>query len=223
MACDRHPLAVLHGELCPACLLEAALATPDHTGDLTGTFTIQVPLGESVSASVFLVRTEAPERRLLRLKVWRSPAPPDFLDRFRELRQQVGDWRHPCVTLPLAAYVDATGRPAVLTEFRQGIPIMEAVRTRAFTPRQAVAMLRPLVEAVRSAHARGLAHGSMVAGNVIAHPGTGVAHMLDFGLAVLASPSTAHAASASGDRAGLAALIRTVRACRHPPSGLASL
>jgi serine/threonine protein kinase len=219
VACDRHPLAVLHGGLCPACLLEAALATPDHAGDLTGTFTIQVPLGERVSASVFLVRTEAPERRLLRLKVWRWPAPPDFLDRFRELRQQLGDWRHPCVALPLAAYVDATGRPAVLTEFRQGIPIMEAVGTRVFTPRQAVAMLRPLVEAVRSAHARGLAHGSMGAGNVIAHRGTDAAHLLDFGLTTVASPVTARAVSASADRAGLAALLRAVRTCEPPPAG----
>lgn len=230
MNCDRHPLAVSHGGLCPACLLEAALATPVRTGDLPGEVTIHLPLGESVSASVFLVRNEAPDGRLLRLKVWRSPAPPDFLARFRELRQQLGDWRHPRVALPLAAYVDVTGRPAVLTEFRQGIPIMEAVGTGALTPQQAVAMLRPLVEVVRIAHTRGLAHGSMVAGNVIAHPGTGVAHLLDFGLATVASPITACLASAPGDRDGLAALVRAVRGCRpdarsrtHPPAGHAQL
>lgn len=223
MACDRHPLAVMHGGLCPACLLEAALSTPARAGNLTGSLTIHVPLGESVSSSVVLVRTEGAYRRVLRLKVWRSPAPLDFLDRFQELRQQLDDWRHPRVALPLAAYVDVMGCPAVLTEFRQGIPIIEAVRTGALTRQQAMAMLRPFVEALRTAHARDLVHGSMVAGNVIAHPGTGVAHMLDFGLAVLASPSAAHAASASGDRAGLAALIRAVRACRRPPSGQVSL
>lgn len=219
MACDRHPLTVLHGGLCPACLLEAALATPNHAADLTGAFTIQVPIGESVSASVFLVRNEAADGRLLRLKVWRSPAPLDFLDRFRELRQQLAEWRHPCVALPLAAFVDASGRPAVLTEFRQGAPILEAVTSGALTPQQAVAMLGPLIEAVRLAHARRLAHGSMVAGNVIAHRGTDVAHLLDFGLATVASPGAAREASAQDDRDGLATLVRAVRARRQPPAG----
>lgn len=223
MSCDRHPLAVSHGALCPACLLEAALATAARTSDVIGSFTVHLPLGESVSASVYLVRNEAPDGRLLRLKVWRSPAPPDFLDRFQELRQQLDDVGHPCVALPLAAYVDASGRPAVLTEFRQGVPIMEAVRTGALTPQQAVAALQPVIEAVRIAQARGLAHGSMVAGNVIAHPETGAAHLLDFGLAAVASPNTAHVVSAPGDRTGLAALVRAVRACRQPPAGHALL
>jgi len=222
--CDRHPLAVLQGGLCPACLLEAALATPVRTGDLTGAFTIHLPLGDSVSASVFLVRDEGPDGRLLRLKVWRSPAPLDFLARFRELQQQLGDWRDELVALPLAAYVDAAGCPAVLTEFRQGIPIMEGVRAGGLAPQQAVAMLRPLIDVVRVAHTRGLVHGSMVAGNVIAHPGTGVAHLLDFGLAAVASPITGPSALAADDRDGLAALVRAVRGCRRiPPSGRARL
>jgi len=222
--CDRHPLAVSHGGLCPACLLEAALASPVRTGDLTWTFTVHLPLGESESASVFLVREGGRDGRLLRLKVWRSPAPLDFLERFRELEQKLGAWRHARVALPLAAYVDDMGRPAVLTEFKQGISVMEAVRAGGLTPEQAVAMVRPLIEVVRTAHRRGLVHGSMVAGNVIAHPVTGMAHLLDFGLAAVAAPVTDRAAPASDDRDGLAALVRAVRGCRrHPPAGHARL
>jgi serine/threonine protein kinase len=209
--CDRHPLAVSHGDLCPACLLEAGLASPVRTGELTGTFTIHVPLGGNVSTSVYLVRDE--DGRLLRLKVWRSPAPLDFLARFRQLQQRLGGWRHPCVALPLAAYVDAAGCPAVLTEFRQGVPIMESVRS-GLDPRQALASVRPLIDVVRTAHARGLVHGSMVAGNVIVHSETGVAHLLDFGLAAVVSPLTS--ASASGDRDGIAALVSGVRTYRSP-------
>lgn len=222
MTCDRHPLAVSHGGLCPACLIEAALATPVGTGDLTGTFTIHLPLGESVSASVFLVREEGPDGRLLRLKVWRSPAPPDFLARFRQLQQQLGEWCHPCVALPLAAYVDTAGCPAVLTEFRQGIPIIEAIGTGGLSPQLAATMLQSLIEVVRIAHTRGLVHGSMVTGNVIAHSGDGVAHLLDFGLTAVALPITDRPAAASDDRQGLAAILRAVRSCRrHPPAGRA--
>lgn len=215
MNCDRHPLAVAHGGLCPACLLEAALATPGRTGDPTGAFTIHLPLGDSRSASVFLVRDEGPDGRLLRLKVWRSPAPLDFLARFRELQQRLGDWRDARVSPPLAAYVDAAGCPSVLTEFRQGVPIMEAVRAGGLTPQQALATLGPLVEVICTAHTRGLVHGSLVSGNVIAHPGTGEAHLLDFGLAAVASPVIHRPAAASDDRDGLAALVRAVRGCRR--------
>lgn len=217
MHCDRHPLAASHGAFCPACLLEAALASTVGTGDPDAAFTVHLPLGESASASVFLVRDAGPAGRLLRLKVWRSPAPRDFLARFRELQQRLGDWRHARVALPLAAFVDAAGRPAVVTEFRQGIPIMEAVGAGVLTPRQALATLRPLVEVVRLAHARGLVHGSMVAGNVIAHPVTGVAHLLDFGLTPVASPVTDRFPHASDDRDGLAALVRALRGCRQRP------
>jgi hypothetical protein len=53
--CARHPHAVAHAGHCPACLLEHAVeAAPGETGILT----IQLPLGRSASASVWLVRDE---------------------------------------------------------------------------------------------------------------------------------------------------------------------
>jgi serine/threonine protein kinase len=61
------------------------------------------------------------------------------------------------------------------------------------------------------AHARGLAHGSIVAGNVIIPPDTSAACLLDFGLAALFTVPGGQVAFASGDIAGFAALARTIR------------
>jgi serine/threonine protein kinase len=198
-------------------MLEAALAAPARMAELAGTFTVHVPLGQTGATSVFLVRDEGSVGRLLRLKVWRSRAPDDFLRRFGELQQQLADWRHPIVALPVAAYVDAEGRPAVLTEFRQGVPISDSVRS-GLDPRQALVSLRPLIEAVRTAHSSGLVHGSLVAGNIIVHPRTRMAHLLDFGLAAVVSAVTDRPAPVASDRDRLAALVRTLRGRRGGPA-----
>ncbi len=123
MGCGRHPLAAAAGGHCPACLLEEALATeggalsnqaPATTLSQepgTGRFTVLLPLGESRLASIFLVRAHDGASRLLRLKTWRLPAPPDFLVRFQEMRARLDGWADRQVDRPIAAFVDADGRP----------------------------------------------------------------------------------------------------------------
>lgn len=230
MQCDRHPQAVTHGGHCPACLLEAALAArpltaaeaaivPDGSRDQgTRRLTIQLPLGASASASVFLVRDDGLGGRVLRLKVWRARAPGGFLERFRGLRERLDHWPHERIALPLAAGVDPAGCPAVLSEFRQGVPILDALRSGTLEPESAVALLRLLLDVIRAGHARGLAHGSMVAGNVIVQARSASVHLLDFGLAAVVASLTDQAALISADLDGLSALERTVREFRRPAS-----
>jgi serine/threonine protein kinase len=173
--------------------------------------TIQIPLGESASASVFLVKGEHPDLRFLRLKTWRRPAAPGFLARFQLLREQLEGWDCDAIVLPLAASLDATGRPSVLSGFRQGVPIVDRVKSGRLDPEDACARLTPLVELTHRAHARGLVHGSIVPGNVIIPPDSAAACLLDFGLAPLFAVPGSEAAFASGDLAGFDALARTLR------------
>ena len=168
MACQRHPMAAIHGGLCAACLFEDALppATPLSAAG-SGQLTIQMPLGQSPAASVFLVKSEGQPTRLLRLKTWRRPAAAGFLARFHQLQTELDSWGGEDVARPIAARLDATGRPSVLTEFRPGVPILDRVRCGRLDREEAIALLAPLVALARKAHARGLVHGSIVAGNVI--------------------------------------------------------
>ena len=182
--CSRHPAAALLRGHCPACLLEAAFAPAEGTETATGgNFTIQVPLGESEGALVFLVRGDSPARGLLRLKRWRTPAPAGFIEGFERLKAQLEEWRPPTIVMPVTAWLDVTGCPSVVTGFRQGVPLLESVRSGWLQPEKAGCGLWQLQETLDRAHVRGLAHGSVVPGNVFsARPG-GAPYLLDFGLA----------------------------------------
>ena len=189
------------------CLLEEALA-PEVGGRQ---LTIQVPLGETPSASVFLVKGEGPAHRLLRLKTWRRPAAAGFLERFHRLQARLESWTVDGIIRPIAASVDAMGRPSVLTEFRQGVPILDRVRSGRLDREEAIARLAPLVTLIESGHARGLFHGSIAPGNVIVGSDSPRARLLDFGLAPLMSSAEDYAALSSADLAGFAALTHTLR------------
>jgi serine/threonine protein kinase len=150
-----------------------------------GRLTVQVPRGEGEAASVFLVRDDTAAARLFRLKRWRTPAPVGFLDGFDVLKAELGAWRTPTIVLPVTAWLDETGCPSVVTEFRQGMPLLESVRSGWLRPERAGAGLRQLRETLDAAHARGLAHGSVTAGNVFSARPDGAPYLLDFGLAIL--------------------------------------
>jgi serine/threonine protein kinase len=202
--CSRHPAADAVRGHCPACLLEAAFVSPQGLEKATGgRFTIQVPLGESETALVFLVRDDSAAPRLLRLKRWRTPAPPEFIDGFERLKAKLQQWRSPTIVLPVAARVDATGCPSVVTDFRQGMPLLESVRSGWLDPERARSGLRQLQEILDAAHQRGLTHGSVVPGNVFSARPDGAPYLLDFGLAVLLSGLSAPSDWAVADRDGL--------------------
>jgi serine/threonine protein kinase len=209
MACGRHALASGPGGLCPVCLLEQALA-PATVRDLI----IQVPLGHSVHASVFLVRQEAPSPELLRLKVWRRPAPAGFLERVAELARILEDLAEREIVAPLTACLDATGCPAVLSAFKQGLPMLHAVQSGALEPGAAMVLLDSLASTLRRCHALELAHGSLVPGNVMVSPDGAAAFLVDFGLAPLLNSTWE--GSAASDAAGLAELARAARPTAPP-------
>ena len=208
MACAKHPLATPRGGLCPACLLEEALAPAVAVSSRR--LTVHLPLGLTRSGSVFLVRQESPSVGLLRLKTWRRVAPPDYLDRFHVLQQEVAQADEPAVVAPLAASVDASGWPSVLTEFRRGVPILEAVRSGVLSPRAAVEIVGPVRDLLHRMHARGLAHGAIASGNVIVRPDLTAVYVIDFGLSALLQPRPNQAAAISEDEAAFTSLIEAL-------------
>lgn len=205
--CSRHPAApAFHGH-CPACLFEAACGLPQQTPAATGgRLTIQVPLGEGEAASVFLVRDDSATPRLFRLKRWRTPAPVGFIEGFDRLKARLEAWRTPAIVLPVTAWVDETGCPSVVTDFRQGMPLLESIKSGWLRRERADLALRQLRETIDAAHARGLAHGSVVAGNVFSARPDGAPYLLDFGLAGLFSPPGEAADRVAADLEGLASI-----------------
>ena len=184
-----------------------------------GQLTIEVPLGTSPTASVFLARGETPAGRLFRLKTWHRRAPAEFLSRFRQLQAGLANWQEPGVKPPIDAWVDSAGRPWVLNDFQQGVPVLDRVQSGQLRSEVALALLTPLVATIRSAHARGLAHAAIVPGNVIVAPDGLSAHFLDFGMRPLLCP-VEHARAVDTDLAGFEGLARAIR--EAAPRGSAS-
>ena len=173
-------------------------------------FTIQVPLGATDASSVFLATGEWPWRRLLRLKTWRRLAPVDFARRFAALQVALERVLDEAIVLPLAAWTDADGRPCVLTEFRQGLPLLDCVESGRLAPSDARDALRVLLEKTGAAHGRGLAHGSIVPGNIFWRP-DGSVFLLDFGLAPAITTAEPPIPWPRSDLAGFASLERSLR------------
>lgn len=138
------------------------------------------------------------------------------MERFERLKRQLSECEHEAIDVPLAACVDASGFPSVLSEFHQGVPIVALVESGSLAPGEAEACLMRLLAATRSAHDRGLVHGSIVSGNVIVAARRNLAHLLDFGHSALVAPGAAGAPAASADYAGFNRLIRAVRTAASP-------
>jgi serine/threonine protein kinase len=193
------------------CLLEQALA-PESVADVI----IQVPLGHGAETSVYLVRQDAPSAALLRLKVWRRPAPAGFLEGVADVTRLLEDIAEPEIVPPLAACLDAAGRPAVLSTFRQGVPILHMLASRTIDSGAALVLLNSLARVLHRCHRAGVAHGSLVPGNILVHPDCSAAFLVDFGLAGVFG-STAHAEAVAKDLAGLAAIAIALRGSERAP------
>src|SRR5689334_17947839 len=129
--CSRHPTAASHRGHCTACLLEDALAPIPPAPLPPRNLVIQLPLGRTISSSVFLATSAVAPFRLFRLKTWPIAAPPDFMARFQRLQQALSAWNSGAIRPPLAAWVDVSHHPWVLSEFNQGLPIVEQVQSGA--------------------------------------------------------------------------------------------
>jgi len=192
----------------PGSALEAGAARPwaGAEGPSARRLVVQLPLGETATASVMLVR-DPDSGRVFRLKTWHRPAPPEFLERFGRLQAQLEAWAEPTVPPLVAAWVDVAGRPAVLGAFRQGTPLMDRVRAGTLAADDAVTLVTRLEAVVQAAHERDLAHGSIVAGNVLCD-GSQVAALLDFGLGAVIGSTASPNLGAAADREGLETLKR---------------
>jgi serine/threonine protein kinase len=218
VVCSRHPDAAVHRGFCPACLFEEALAPAEASVAPIPSFTIQVPLGERPAGAVFLVRTHEPSSRLLRLKTSRTEAPDGFVERFVDLHAPLAAWSNPAIVYPLTAWIDAGGHPCVLTEFRQGIPLLDRVRGGYLRPARAVTLLEDLREVVRAGHRLHLVHGSIGPGNILVNTADGSACLLDFGLAALIAPPGARPPRRADDEAGFDSLLLAL----HQPGSTAA-
>ncbi|MFO0974605.1 MAG: serine/threonine-protein kinase [Phycisphaerae bacterium] len=106
----------------------------------------------------------------------------DILERFRQERQLLANLRHPNISRLLDGGVAPDGRPYLILEFIDGLPIDRFCDQRRLTIVQRIELFRTVCGAVQFAHQNLVVHRDMKPGNILVSA-DGVPTLLDFGIA----------------------------------------
>jgi predicted Ser/Thr protein kinase len=195
--CGATATAAVAGDLCPACLLkQVALGTgtdglpnepwtPPTLGDLATAFPqleIIELIGRGGMGAVYKARQKS-LGRLVALKILppRHAANPSFAERFSREAQALAELNHPNIVT-----VHDFGRAGefyfLMMEHIDGVNLRQAMMAGRFTPRQALAIVPPICEALQFAHDRGIVHRDIKPENLLLDK-AGRVKIADFGIA----------------------------------------
>jgi serine/threonine protein kinase len=97
---------------------------------------------------------------------------------------------HPCICTVHEVAVESDGRTCIVMQYVQGETLAERLRAGPLDPRQAIALVADVADALRTAHAHGIIHRDLKPKNIIIGP-SGRPKLLDFGIAyVLDAPTS---------------------------------
>lgn len=111
----------------------------------------------------------------------------DILHRFRQERQVLANLRHPNICRLLDGGATADGRPFLIMEYVEGMPIDAYCDAKRLTIRERLALFRRACEAVQFAHQNLVIHRDLKPGNILVSP-DGTPILLDFGIAKVIQP-----------------------------------
>ena len=150
-------------DLCPACLLAAALSIDDEPCP----YQVLAPIGEDSRGVTFLAQASTEARGYVALKIL---GPRDDADavrsRYRRWKPALTRVQHPSVGKLLDVGLTAEGRLYVASEYVAGWPLA-ALGSRASVGRpERVEIAKQLTDAIDAAHAAGVVHLKLDASKV---------------------------------------------------------
>ncbi|MBI5821584.1 MAG: protein kinase [Verrucomicrobia bacterium] len=205
------PAGALAG-LCPACLLKqgaaadtalppgAAPFTPPSVADLAKLFPqleILSLVGQGGMGAVYKARQKHLDR-IVALKIL-PPAvshDPKFAERFTREARALAKLNHPNI-VTLYEFGQADGLFYFLMEFMDGMNLRQLLNAGRVTPKEALAFVPPICDALQFAHDRGIVHRDIKPENILLSKG-GQVKIADFGVAkiVASEPATTAAGGA---------------------------
>jgi eukaryotic-like serine/threonine-protein kinase len=140
-----------------------SVIAPDHEGALTS-YIIERSLGAGHAGATFLARNSAGARVVVKV----AHAGGGIFDYRMQTEVAAYSKLNGSAQLPryLGFGVDEQGRPALVTEFVEGVPIASTLATRA-NPDKAVRIAMQILRAVRALNAQGLRHADLCPGNIL--------------------------------------------------------
>ena len=211
------PPGAAHG-LCPACLLGAGFFTqpadaaapgsdapPPRPEDLAPEFPqleIIELLGRGGMGAVYKARQRHLDR-LVALKLLRPglDADPSFAERFTREARALAQLNHPGIVILHEFGRSPGGLYFIVMEFVDGVNLRQLLAAGRLAPREALAIIPPLCDALQYAHDHGIVHRDIKPENILTDR-LGRVKIADFGLAKLVADDRAPGAPASDSSSG---------------------
>ncbi|NNK64558.1 MAG: serine/threonine protein kinase, partial [Gemmatimonadetes bacterium] len=188
-AADGEPLSPSDSVLRGAFSDPLQAAAGPLVGSLAGAYRLVELIGRGGMGLVFRgERADGAFEREVAVKVFhRDPAVAWLADRFALERQILATLNHPGIAQMLDGGVTAEGRPFLVMELVDGVPIDRHARERRLGVDDKVRLVREVGEAVEHAHRHLVVHRDLKPSNILVTV-EGPVKLLDFGIAKLLSP-----------------------------------
>jgi serine/threonine protein kinase len=146
-------------------------------------------LGRGGMGVVYRARQKSLNRLVaLKLVAPERVSDPKFSDRFAREALALAALNHPNI-VTVYDFGQAGGFYFLLMEFVDGVNLRQLLRTRKFTPEEALAIVPPLCDALQFAHERGIVHRDIKPENLLLDK-TGRVKIADFGIARMLGPDS---------------------------------
>jgi tRNA A-37 threonylcarbamoyl transferase component Bud32 len=146
-------------------------------------------VGQGGMGAVYLARQKALDR-VVAIKLIRTAHEddPTFAARFAREARAMAKLSHPNI-VAVHDTGEAGGLPFLVMEYVDGVTLRDAIRTKAVTPAEALAIIPQICDALEYAHKHGVVHRDIKPENILLDA-NGRVKIADFGLAKLADPDS---------------------------------
>ena len=158
-------------------------------GQRIGAYRLVRQIGEGGMGSVWLAERDDQEfERVVAIKlIKRGMDSEQVLRRFRIERRALGVLEHPSIARLIDAAIAPDGRPALVMEYVDGLPLTEFCESNRLGVTQRIELFLKVCDAVEYAHQRLVIHRDLKPSNIVVTP-EGEPKLIDFGIAKLLSP-----------------------------------
>ena len=157
-----------------------------------GPYVLRHEIGRGGTGSVYLAaRDDDQYRRLVAVKMLRVDIEAeDLVHRFHAERRILAGIDHPNIANLIDGGTTEDGRPYLVIEYVEGLPIDQYCDTHRLSVPERIAIFRQVCAAVQFAHQNLVVHRDLKPGNILV-TGDGRPKLLDFGIAKLLNPALA--------------------------------
>jgi non-specific serine/threonine protein kinase/serine/threonine-protein kinase len=197
-----------------------AIRHREAPGECIGPYELLDVVGEGGAGTVWRARRKEPFTQVVALKIIKPGMDSEaVIARFEQERRALAELDHPSIARAIDGGITPRGRPYLVMDFVNGMPIDAACNAISATLRTRVLLLAEACDAIEHAHRRGFLHRDLSPGNVLVSQderGVLKPKVIDFGVAKALSASGAGNVTELGEFIGTPAYSSPEQARREP-------